>query len=878
MKTVWSRFSGERASRSRRRSRSAPARLAAEGLEPRALLAVTVPPGITSDVVELDDNVLVDSGGGTIEATAGYVQIFGNSRGRIDRVAAAAAADLTITAQTSITVTGAIGAVTPFDSLTLESVGSLPVNLQQSVTLDEDLRVVNAGSFSIGSTVDVGGDLTITNASTVLFAGNVTVDGNLTITAATSVIFAGTLTVGGTLTIANVTGTTRFAGDVIVGGASVTSTTLVQVQAGFTTVAGESAGPADVTFTTDQINLTTASLQPATGTDAATLTIRPRTVSRDLTIASPPGIPTGLNITDADIFAIQPGWKRVVFGDEAAGTGNVKVGSIGSQYGGFSQLLNSTTIAGGSIQVVQPVDATTLVGSLDLIARGTGVAAGNGITIDAPINQTAGERNDRVRFVSHGPIAINAPVWAGQTVSLTTTGGGTVAQQGTAPLTTPNLAIIADGAVTLGDSGNAITTVAITTTNDALLLHSTTGYSIGAVGDLSGITVGTAAATLTSGGDIQQTAGGPVTAGPLSLTAATGIGSAATPIRTTVDSVTATVTGSGGIHLAATGDLTIAAGGLSAPGAITLAAGGRIAVPSGGAIAGSSVTATKEIHWSVLSTADAGVGSLRQVLTNINAAGNCNAAGTDAVIVFDTVAPAGSLPATTVIKLGSQLPDVGAAVTLDGTAARVTLDGDSRVASGLVYRGNGADSVLRGVTLSNFTGFGVQLVAARNVLVDSIVVQSLNTSTSMGLHASGDLTGTEIVGSTFSGGLRGALLEGARNLIFGRLGAGKANILSGNLAAPRQPKFAGTGIRAQGDCSGTVVEGNTFTNNNYGFAFIGARNLTLRTNTFTRNSIAGIYIEGNCAGSSQSANTFGTGNERNRTNVLRAKKSIFATR
>jgi parallel beta-helix repeat protein len=179
------------------------------------------------------------------------------------------------------------------------------------------------------------------------------------------------------------------------------------------------------------------------------------------------------------------------------------------------------------------------------------------------------------------------------------------------------------------------------------------------------------------------------------------------------------------------------------------------------------------------------------------------------------------------------------------------------------------------VTLSNFTGFGVQLVAARNVLVDSIVVQSLNTSTSMGLSASGDLTGTEIVGSTFSGGLRGALLDGARNLIFGRLGAGKANVLSGNLAAPRQPKFAGTGIRAQGDCSGTVVEGNTFTGNNYGFAFIGARNLALRNNTFTRNSIAGIYIEADSSGSTQTGNTFGSGSERNKVNVLRAKRSRF---
>jgi parallel beta-helix repeat protein len=154
-------------------------------------------------------------------------------------------------------------------------------------------------------------------------------------------------------------------------------------------------------------------------------------------------------------------------------------------------------------------------------------------------------------------------------------------------------------------------------------------------------------------------------------------------------------------------------------------------------------------------------------------------------------------------------------------------------------------------------------------------VQSLNTSMSMGLYASGDLTGTKVIGSTFSGGLRGALLDGARNLVFGELGAGRGNTLANNRAAPKQPKFAGTGIRSQGDCTGTIVEGNTFTNNNYGFAFIGARNLILRNNAFTRNSTAGIFIEADSSGSTQTGNTFGTGSQRNKVNMLRAKNSRF---
>jgi hypothetical protein len=450
---------------------------------------VTVPPSITSSAVEIDDNVLVGTGGWTIEGTSGYVQIFGNSRGRIDLATGATAADLAIKAQSSITVTGAIGAVAAFDSLTLESVGGQPVNLQQSVALEENLTVVKAGSFAIGGTVDVGGDLTISAATTVLFAGNVTVDGDLTITNATNVTFGGTLTVGGVLTIANATGTTRFAGDVVVGGASVTSTSRVQVQARFTStgIPGVIPHDGDVTFTTDQINFTTAILETTAGTGGeptATLVIRPRTTASDLTIASPPGSPSGLAITDADIFAIQSGWKRVVFGDEAAGTGAVRIGSIGSQYGGYSQILNTTTIAGGSIAVVQPIDVTTLADYLELKANGTG--AGAGITIDAPINQTAEERNDWIRLTSAGPIAIKAAIWANDTVSLTTIAGGVITQAAIVPaagaaLSSPNLAIDADGAVLLTDSGNAFTTVAIRTSDDDIVLVENSGYDIGEV-------------------------------------------------------------------------------------------------------------------------------------------------------------------------------------------------------------------------------------------------------------------------------------------------------------------------------------------------------------------------------------------------------------
>ena len=278
------------------------------------------------------------------------------------------------------------------------------------------------------------------------------------------------------------------------------------------------------------------------------------------------------------------------------------------------------------------------------------------------------------------------------------------------------------------------------------------------------------------------------------------------------------------------------------------------------------------ISWSITTTADGGAGSLRQVFSYVNEVGNANAAGLDARLMFELVSVA-SPPAPTVFTLATALPEISAAVEIIGFG--IALDGLSQASSGLVFGAAASGSWLQGVTFRNFTGFGVQLNAPQNVIVDKITVQSLNTSTSMGLYATGNLTGTKVFGSTFSGGLRGALLDGARNLVFGQLGAGMGNLLSNNRAAPRQPKFAGTGIRAQGDCTDTVVEGNTFTNNNYGFAFIGARNLILRNNAFARNSTAGIYIEADSAGSRQTGNTFGAGSDRNKVNVLRAKRSRF---
>jgi hypothetical protein len=491
-------------------------------------------------------------------------------------------------------------------------------------------------------------------------------------------------------------------------------------------------------------------------------------------------------------------------------------------------------------------------------------------------------------------------------VSLTTDAGGTTKIDGGAIKTSGLAGQVFNDAVTLGKKA------ILTATNSGAVTFATTldgaktlavntqglttfGGAVGTTTPLVSLTTDAGGTTAIGGASVRTTGNqswlddvnvpadtsftataGAIGSGPLntfratgravSFVAATGIGTAASPIRIAANDVTAAITGSGDIHLVGVGDLVVGRDGLVTPaGVIGLAASGDIRVPSGGritagSVAGRGVSATKPIHWSVLGTADSGAGSLRQVITNTNTTG---VAG---VVVFSG--------GTNQFVVASRLPVIAAPITVDGTGHGVVIDANRQVDAGLILQAAATGSVVRGLTIRNVAGFGITLAGVRNALIDRNTVTSLNTSTSMGLYAAGDLTGTRVVGNTFSGGLRGALLDGARNLAFGQFGNG--NTLSNSRAAASNPAFAGTGIRAEGNLSGTVVAGNTFTGNNYGFAFIGANSLQLRQNVFTRNSIAGIYVEGDSRGSNQSGNAFGTTRaDRNKANLLRSQGARF---
>jgi hypothetical protein len=253
--------------------------------------------------------------------------------------------------------------------------------------------------------------------------------------------------------------------------------------------------------------------------------------------------------------------------------------------------------------------------------------------------------------------------------------------------------------------------------------------------------------------------------------------------------------------------------------------------------------------FTVTSLADDGAsGTLRWAITQAN-----GLAGPDAIVFTPSLGG--------MITLVSSLPAITQPVAITGPGRSViTISGAGRVADGFRFESGSAGSELRDLSLRGFRRVGIRLESTPGVTISNVGVTGMNTGTSTGLYASGDLAGATIESSLFTGCRRGAVLDSVRHLTFGAIGRG--NQFSNNRSLPGTNAF-GTGIRAEGDLTGTVVAGNTFDRNNRGVAFVNARNLRVEQNLFTRNRVAVVFVEGDNSGSSMAGNTFGTGALRN---------------
>ncbi|MFM8415184.1 MAG: beta strand repeat-containing protein, partial [Planctomycetota bacterium] len=611
---------------------------------------------VSGTSISIDDNVIVPAGvSGTATATTGSIVVFGTGKGMIDGDPngddVGDDEDLLLAAHTNVLVTGAIGSRWKLDDLTVTSATRDAVVFEQSVGLTGDLAIT-AGTVTIGGIVDVAGDLVIVATGMVAFGSGVTVGGDLVIRNATGVTFGGTFAVGGTITLVGVTGTTRFSGLVTAADdLAITSTTAVEFLGGL-------AAAGDVTLTANEVEFR-GGMASVVGSATGTLVVQPHTASRPIRVGTPTGSTSGtLDISDTDLAAIAPGWARVVIGDAASGTGAVTIGSIGTQQGsGNSWLANATTIVGGTVTVAQKVDVAATAAYLQLVAR-TG-----DVTVNAAINETAAERNAWLRLEAARAVAINAPIWSTDTVSLVS--GTTITQSAYAPIHSKGMRVSASGGATAVSSGNSFDTLAVETSNAPISIREDSGYEIGTVDGVSGITVGTATATLESQGTVTQTQ--PINAGVLDLQGKAGnwvLNGANTVGTLTGNTGRIAFTESGAITL---GALTLSAASgtalaVTAPGGITL--GGDITTAGGDARFEHAVTLAADIAIDVAE--GAAVGTAR-FLSTIEGTVH----GQQGLALAGNLAADGSIGAVTALE---NLAVSGAAALAAGVSVRTTGD------------------------------------------------------------------------------------------------------------------------------------------------------------------------------------------------------------
>ena len=816
------------------------------------------------------------------------------------------------------TFNGAVGGTTPLTSLTTNKGGTTAINGGSVKTSGSDGQVYNdavtlganttldaaAGAITFATTLDgsfalaanttgtttfggaVGGTTALTSlaadkgGTTAINGGAVTTSGsdgqvyndavtlgaNTTLDAAAGAITFATTLDGAFTLAANTTGTSTFGGAV----GSTTPLAHLETNAGGTTAIN--GGAITTGSPTSQVYNDAVTLGANTVLDA---------LSGSITFASTldGAFTLAVNTTGTTTFGGAVGGTTALVslttnagGTTAINGGTVKTSGV-QQYNDAATLGANTSFTGSGVAFGSTVQGSSKTLSID--AGATGVSFGGNVG-------TSPEPLGAIDVGSVGVVTISGDIYSTGPVVIGSSGSGIT---------------MADGAVVDAGAG----TILLSAAGDIALGGLTTKNATS-----DAVKVTSTGGAITDGGDtdtdIVATSAGAV----VTLKAATGIGMS-NALEIDASSVEATTTG-GGIGLAAVSNLSIGVGGLSAPGVISLSAEGSILVPTGGRIVSGSVVASDPIQWSVLNTADSGEGSLRQVIAN------ANATGVEGVAVF-TTKTATFTPAT-------PLPTIATKFTIDGTGKSIALDGSSKVATGLLLAAGSAGSTIRGLTVRNFTNagivldssagttvsgcviqangnglsatgnlvgatvvgntftrnrlYGIQLTAARGLWIDGNTVTGVNTAASMGLYASGDLSGTRITGNTFTAGLRGALLDGARNLAFGE--AGRGNSLLNNRAAPGT-SFAGTGIRAQGNLAGTTIRGNTFAGNNYGMAFINAQNLLFggrkvgEANVINTSSIAAVFVEGNNVGSAQVGTVLGAGSRANAKPIQRVKGS-----
>jgi hypothetical protein len=221
----------------------------------------------------------------------------------------------------------------------------------------------------------------------------------------------------------------------------------------------------------------------------------------------------------------------------------------------------------------------------------------------------------------------------------------------------------------------------------------------------------------------------------------------------------------------------------------------------------------------VTTTADSGVGSLRQAITDANAASD---ADTISFAIVTTGIPQ--------ITPATNLPAVTNPVTIDGTtqllAGRVELTGTTTI--GLNLTGTGI--TVRGFVINGFTSAGVRISGTGGNVVEG---NYIGTNTA-GMASASPTSSTGVIVATSGGNRIGGWDAAARNLISG---SGTGIFFSGNVATPNL--VVGNWIGT--DATGLAALPNT----GHGIeSFLGSGNTIGGTTTGAGNVIAGNGTDG----------------------------------
>jgi hypothetical protein len=849
--------------------------------------------------------------GGAVNASTG--QISGGTLNVAANTTSALNTAVT-TLNANITGAGAALTVTEADNLTIGSGNVRTNNGQINITTSSGGSLVRTGAINAG-TANVTLNLAGGTSGTGVVGGNQL---NLAAGTASTLNTAVTTVVAnaasGSLTIVDVDGLAIGAG-----GVTTNANVSITAQGGSLNGTGivKAGNAVELTNTNGSVQLASVANQVVAGgivtvnaTDTSAVNTRTGTLAanisgsgKGLTVSQTGPLSLG-NVTSNNgtlTFNVNGGMNGA--GLVSAGTGGFVVMNAASG-GILLTAANQVTASGLTVNALNSSTISTSVTTLNAKISGSGqtltVSEANGLTVGS--NGIAANGNVNLTLAA-GPLNGTGVINAGSAnVTLNVAGGG-ISPLGTVTgnvltlralnsstlvtnITTLNANVTgAAQSLTVTDAnGVAIGSGNIVTNNGNLTINATAG-SINGTGRIStgtgNVTLRTPAGNVTLNSSANQITANALTISALnssavntsvtSLDAAiSGTGSltvneanniAITQARTTNGAINFTTsansavnitsinaaTGTGGNVTFVNGNLFVAAPGLRATQTIDLRQAQSVTVLNGSINAPVVLLPTGQstVNFLVQSNSDSGAGSLRDVITRINAGGGIYNS-TIVVTSPTTITLASALPAMTVqmnVQGNNNL-------TLVGTNAGNTTSGFT------ITSKSATPSTISGVAFQNFSGAGIDLIGARTITVTNVTV----TGSAIGFRASGNLTGSSIVSSTFTNNVIGAVLTGAQNLNVGRVGQG--NAFNGGTG------FRGastTGMSISGNSTGTFVRANAFNRYPTAISLVAATGLTVggngpgEGNTISNASTAGIYATGFCTSSSVIKTTFGAG-------------------